>query len=105
MTIPIIGIDAEWQTNPDEESVSVLSYQWFGLDEDREWSGIHYPDLEQSERSKRLTISQWVSLALQQGYRRSPEKRIQYTNQTEEITVARYEFTLDFVSEPHSKHT
>ena len=70
MTIPIIGIDAEWQTNPDGKSVSVLSYQWFGLDEDREWSGIHYPDLEQSERSKRLTISQWVSLALQQGYRR-----------------------------------
>ena len=64
MTIPIIGIDAEWQTNVVEGSVSVLSYQWFGLDGDREWSGIHYPDLDQSERSKRLTISQWVSLAL-----------------------------------------
>ena len=69
MTIPIIGIDAEWQANPDGESVSVLSYQWFGLDGDQDWKGIHYPDLEQSEPNKRLTISQWVSLALQQGYK------------------------------------
>ena len=62
MTIPIIGIDAEWQTNVDEGAVSVLSYQWFGLDGDREWSGIHYPDLDQSERSKRADPFKGTSL-------------------------------------------
>ena len=60
----IIGIDAEWQTNLEEEQNDVLSYQWFGLDGGREWSGIHYP-----EADKRLTISDWLSLALMEGYK------------------------------------
>ena len=61
MTV-IIGIDAEWQSG--EVANSVLSYQWFGLDGDREWSGIHYP-----EDGKRLTISDWLSMALIEGYK------------------------------------
>ena len=61
MTV-IIGIDAEWQSS--EVANSVLSYQWFGLDGDREWSGIHYP-----EDGKRLTISDWLSMALIEGYK------------------------------------
>jgi len=52
----IIGIDTEWQTNPEKEQNDVLSYQWFGLDGEREWSGIHCP-----EADKRLTISGWLS--------------------------------------------
>ena len=62
MTV-IIGIDAEWQSG--EVANSVLSYQWFGLDGDREWSGIHYP-----EDGKRLTISDWLSMALIEGYKK-----------------------------------
>ena len=69
----IIGIDAEWQTSSgtdnhvlpdgktisdDRQTVSVLSYQWFGLDGDREWSDIYYPDLALSEKKKRLKLSQ-----------------------------------------------
>ena len=60
----IIGIDAEWQTNPEEGQNDVFSYQWFGLDGGREWSGLHYP-----EDDKRLTISEWLSLALMEGYK------------------------------------
>ena len=60
----IIGIDAEWQTNLEEEQNDVLSYQWFGLDGEREWAGVHYP-----EDDKRLTISDWLSLALMEDYK------------------------------------
>jgi len=48
----IAGIDAEWQTSAERDHNQVLSCQWFGLDGEREWSGVHYP-----EDDKRLTIS------------------------------------------------
>ena len=86
----IIGIDAEWQTiahdsgaednflpdgktiSDDRKTVSVLSYQWFGLDGNRTWSDIYYPDLSLSEKKKRIKLSQWVSLALRQGFKNKP---------------------------------
>ena len=58
MTV-IIGIDAEWQTSAEGDQNQVISCQWFGLDGEREWSGVHYP-----EDGKRLTISDWPSLGL-----------------------------------------
>jgi hypothetical protein len=63
MTV-IIGIDAEWQTSAEGDQNQVISYQWFGLDGEREGSGVHYP-----EDDKRLTISEWLSLALKGGYK------------------------------------
>ena len=63
----IIGIDAEWQRG--EDANSVLSYQWFGLDGEREWADLYLPNLASPEHAKRLTLSQWLSKALQQGYR------------------------------------
>jgi hypothetical protein len=60
----IIGIDAEWQTSAEGDQNQVLSYQWFGLDGTTEWSGVHYP-----EDGKRLAISEWLSLALRDGYK------------------------------------
>ena len=46
MTIPVIGIYAERQINKAGDQNSVLSYQWYGLDNtaNTEWSGIHYPE-------------------------------------------------------------
>ena len=58
MTV-IIGIDAEWQTSAEGDQNQVISYQWFGLDGEREWSGVQYP-----KDGKRLTISDWPSLRL-----------------------------------------
>ena len=63
MTV-IVGIDAEWQTSAEGDHNQVLSCQWFGLDGEREWSGVHYP-----EDDKRLTISEWLSLELKGGYK------------------------------------
>jgi len=65
MTTTIIGIDAEWQTQGDKNLV--LSYQWYGIDGPDSWSGIHYPELDGSQ--KRLKLRQWVSLTLQDHYR------------------------------------
>ena len=63
----IIGIDAKWQTV--SEGNSVLSYQWYGIDGDRCWSGIQYPDLSNPEKQKRLKLAHWVSNALQDEYK------------------------------------
>jgi len=65
MTTTIIGIDAEWQTQGDKNLV--LSYQWYGIDGPDSWSGIHYPELDDSQ--KRLKLRQWVSLTLQDQYK------------------------------------
>ena len=67
MSIPIIGIDAEWQSGKDQNSV--LSYQWYGIDGSRSRSGIHYPNLNLAEKKKRLNMAQWVSEILQDEYR------------------------------------
>jgi hypothetical protein len=69
MSIPIIGIDAEWQRTEFGVENTVLSYQWFGLDGDREWSGIFYPESSDPEVNRRLTIGQWLSKALQEGFK------------------------------------
>jgi hypothetical protein len=65
MTTTIIGIDAEWQTQGD--SNLVLSYQWYGIDDNDSWSGIHYPELNGNQN--RLKLRQWVSLTLQDHYK------------------------------------
>ncbi|MBE0574097.1 hypothetical protein IH575_04300 [Candidatus Dojkabacteria bacterium] len=67
MTVPIIGIDAEWQSGP--QGNSALSYQWYGIDGDTSWSGIHLPNLNQPEKKKRLKLHQWVSQTLQDQYK------------------------------------
>ena len=67
MPDPIIGVDAEWQTN--ENGNSVLSYQWYGIDGNDSWSGIHYPDLSKTEDKKRLSLNLWVEYALKEHYK------------------------------------
>jgi hypothetical protein len=66
MTV-IIGIDAEWQRLGDENLA--LSYQWYGIDGEHSWSGVHYPTIENRQASKRLKLHQWVSLALQDHFK------------------------------------
>ena len=61
----IIGIDAEWQTQG--ENNLVLSYQWYGIDGPDSWSDIHYPELDGSQ--KRLKLRQWITLMLQPQFK------------------------------------
>lgn len=63
----IIGIDAEWQSG--DAANRILSYQWYGIDGDRCWSGIYYPEHDKPEDKRRLKLHQWVSLILQDEYK------------------------------------
>ena len=63
----IIGIDAEWQSG--DATNTILSYQWYGIDGDRCWSGIYYPEHDKPEDKRRLKLQQWVSLILQDEYK------------------------------------
>jgi hypothetical protein len=62
----IIGIDAEWQLNITKDENTVISYQWYCKTPDNEeWGGlIIVPD------GKRITLSQWISLAIIDGHRK-----------------------------------
>jgi hypothetical protein len=62
----IIGIDAEWQSG--DAANTILSYQWYGIDGDRCWSDIYYPEYDKPEDKRRLKLRQWVSLILQDEY-------------------------------------
>ena len=63
----IIGIDAEWQSG--DAANTILSYQWYGIDGDRCWSGIYYPEHDKPEDKRRLKLQQSVSLILQDEYK------------------------------------
>ena len=67
MAAVLVGFDAEWQTGTGENSV--LSYQWYGIDGTRHWSGIYYPEQDKPEDKRRLKLHQWVSFALQYQYK------------------------------------
>ena len=66
---PIEFPDLTLHKQTGSEGNSVLSYQWYGIDGDRCWSGIHYPDLSKLEGQKRLTLAHWVSYSLQDEYK------------------------------------
>ena len=38
----LVGFDAEWQSGKPHNAS--LSYQWYGIDGTRHWSGIYYPE-------------------------------------------------------------
>jgi hypothetical protein len=56
----IIGIDAEYQTDPEDKDRNIiLSYQWFCMAGDDQWSGIHYP-----KQGQRITLIDWIYRAI-----------------------------------------
>ena len=65
--VPIIGIDAEWSSASNFNKL--LSYQWFGIDGDREWSGIHYAEWLLPESKNRLSLDEWLAKALMDGFK------------------------------------